>query len=348
MKFSLCIPMYNESSIIEDTARQLSAYMQANFDDYEIIFSNDGSKDGTAAIADAYVEKYPTIVKAVHKPNGGLSDARNHGLERACGEYICFVDSDDWCDLRFVELLLRQLQETGSDLTECGCLRTDGHVPDTTHISPECRVYEGRDCFLRFLSEDFSVSVCNKLYRRSLLENLPFRRGVYHEDEFWTYQIFSKARRVCRLNYTGYYYYQRQGSIVHTKPSEKRITDAFTAGKERVDFYYQRPGSIVHTRPSEKRLRDAFDAARERICFVECHYPEYAAVGYTKMMYTCMYLYSQAGHCDPEQRAALQEELYTCFCGIFKKYLRQGQSRKEMWRFCCFRLHPSRYCSRFY
>ena len=310
---SIIVPVYNVAQYLD---RCLNSLVQQSHRNLEILLVDDGSTDGSGDLCDRWQSRDPRI-RVFHKPNGGLSDARNHGLERACGEYICFVDSDDWCDLRFVEMLLRQLLETGSDLAECGCLRTDGHVPDTTHISPECRVYEGRDCFLRFLSEDFSVSVCNKLYRRSLLENLPFRRGVYHEDEFWTYRVFSRAQRVCRLNYTGY-------------------------------FYYQRPGSIVHTSPSEKRLRDAFDAAKELICFVECHYPEYAAVGYSKMMYTCMYLYSQAGHCDPEQRAALQEELYTCFCGIFKKYLRQGQYRKEMWRFCCFRLHPSRYCSRFY
>ena len=310
---SIIVPVYNVAQYLD---RCLNSLVQQSHRNLEILLVDDGSTDGSGALCDRWQSRDPRI-RVFHKPNGGLSDARNHGLERACGEYICFVDSDDWCDLRFVEMLLRQLLETGSDLAECGCLRTDGHVPDTIPATPECRVYEGRDCFLRFLSEDFSVSVCNKLYRRSLLENLPFRRGVYHEDEFWTYRVFSRAQRVCRLNYTGY-------------------------------FYYQRPGSIVHTRPSEKRLRDAFDAARERICFVECHYPEYAAVGYTKMMYTCMYLYSQSGHCDPEQRAALQEELHVCFCGIFKKYLRQGQYRKEMWRFCCFRLHPSRYCSRFY
>ena len=310
---SIIVPVYNVAQYLD---RCLNSLVQQSHRNLEILLVDDGSTDGSGALCDRWQSRDPRI-RVFHKPNGGLSDARNHGLERACGEYICFVDSDDWCDLRFVEMLLRQLLETGSDLAECSCLRTDGHVPDTIPATPEYRVYEGRECVLRFLSEDFSVSVWNKLYRRSLLENLPFRRGVYHEDEFWTYRVFSRARRVCRMNYTGY-------------------------------FYYQRPGSIVHTRPSEKRLRDAFDAARERIGFVECHYPEYAAVGYSKMMYTCMYLYSQSGHCDPEQRAALQEELYTCFCGIFKKYLRQGQYRKEMWRFCCFRLHPSRYCSRFY
>ena len=310
---SIIVPVYNVEQYLD---RCISSLVGQTYAELEILLVDDGSTDGSGILCDRWQSRDPRI-RVFHKENGGLSDARNHGLEHAHGEYICFVDSDDWCDLHFVEMLLRQLLSTGSDLAECAYLCTDGSETEAAPLPPECRVYEGRECFLRFLSEDFFVGVWNKLYRRSLLEDLPFRKGVYHEDEFWTHRVFSRAQRVCRLNYTGY-------------------------------RYFQRPGSIIHSRPSEKRLRDAFDAAKERIGFVERHYPEYAAVGYSKMMYTCMYLYSQSGHCDPEQRAALQEELYTCFCGIFKKYLRQGQYRKEMWRFCCFRLHPSRYCSRFY
>lgn len=308
---SIIVPVYNVEQYLD---RCISSLVGQTYADLEILLVDDGSTDGSGTLCDRWQSRDPRI-RAFHKENGGLSDARNHGLERAHGEYICFVDSDDWCDLRFVEMLLRQLLSTGSDLAECGYLCTDGSIPDTPLTPPECRVYEGRECFLRFLSEDFFVSVCNKLYRRSLLESLPFRKGVYHEDEFWTYRVFSRVQKACRLECTGYY-------------------------------YYQRPGSIVHTAPSVKRLTDAFDAAKERIGFVEHHYPEYAAVGYSKMMYTCMYLYSQAGCYNTEQYAALQDELYACFRCIFKKYLKLGQYRKELWRFCRFRLFPNHRCRR--
>ena len=308
---SIIVPVYNVEQYLD---RCISSLVGQTYADLEILLVDDGSTDGSGTLCDRWQSRDPRI-RAFHKENGGLSDARNHGLERAHGEYICFVDSDDWCDLRFVEMLLRQLLSTGSDLAECGYLCTDGSIPDTPLTPPECRVYEGRECFLRFLSEDFFVSVCNKLYRRSLLESLPFRKGVYHEDEFWTYRVFSRVQKACRLECTGYY-------------------------------YYQRPGSIVHTAPSVKRLTDAFDAAKERIGFVEHHYPEYAAVGYSKMMYTCMYLYSQAGCYNTEQYAALQDEFYACFRCIFKKYLKLGQYRKELWRFCRFRLFPNHRCRR--
>lgn len=308
---SIIVPVYNVEQYLD---RCISSLVGQTYAELEILLVDDGSTDGSGILCDRWQSRDPRI-RVFHKENGGLSDARNHGLEHAHGEYICFVDSDDWCDPHFVEMLLRQLLSTGSDLAECAYLCTDGSETEAAPLPPECRVYEGRECFLRFLSEDFFVGVWNKLYRRSLLEDLPFRKGVYHEDEFWTHRVFSRAQRVCRLNYTGY-------------------------------RYFQRPGSIIHSRPSEKRLRDAFDAAKERIGFVERHYPEYAAVGYSKMMYTCMYLYSQAGLSNVPQRAALQEELYACFRCIFKKYLKLGQYRKELWRFCRFRLFPNHRCRR--
>lgn len=308
---SIIVPVYNVAQYLD---RCLDSLVKQTDPNIEIILVDDGSTDGSGALCDLWQQRDGRI-RVFHKPNGGLSDARNHGLERASGEYICFIDSDDWCDLRYVEVMRGTLEDTGSDLVECDYLTTDERAPAPVsgQTAYDYRLSEGRECFLRFLTNEFFVSVCNKLYRRSLLENQPFRRGVYHEDEFWTYRIFSRAQRACRLRYTGYYYYQRQGSIVHTTPSQKRLTDAFTAAKERMDF-------------------------------IELHYPEYASIGYSKMLYTCMYLYHEAGRGDFSQRDALRQELFSCFRSIFRKYLKAGQFQGEMWRFCLFSLLPNLYC----
>lgn len=312
---SIIVPVYNVAQYLD---RCLDSLVKQTDPNIEIILVDDGSTDGSGALCDLWQQRDGRI-RVFHKPNGGLSDARNHGLERASGEYICFIDSDDWCDLRYVEVMRGVLEDTGSDLVECDYLTTDERTPAPVsgQTAYDYQVFEGKECFLRFLTNEFFVSVCNKLYRRSLLESQPFRRGVYHEDEFWTYRIFSRAQRACRLRYTGYYYYQRQGSIVHTTPSQKRLTDAFTAAKERMDF-------------------------------IELHYPEYASIGYSKMMYTCMYLYNNAGCSTLPQVSGLQEELLSCFHIIFRKYLRRRQYQKEMWRFCFFRLFPNGYCRRYY
>ena len=308
---SIIVPVYNVAQYLD---RCLNSLVGQTYPHIEILLIDDGSTDGSGALCDRWQEQDGRI-QVFHKANGGLSDARNHGLVHASGEYICFLDSDDWYDLRFVEVLLDALLDTGSDLAECDYVCTDGSDPatDNGQSGYEYRVFTGEACFFRFLTEDFFVSVWNKLYRRTLLENRPFRKGVYHEDEFWTYKIFSSIRRACRVRYTGYYYYQRHDSIVHTKPSRKRLTDAFDAAKERMDF-------------------------------IERRYPQFAAVGYAKMMYTCMFLYNEARGGDFPQKPVLQAELLSFFRILFRKYLRSGQYRKEMWRFCLFRLCPNRYC----
>lgn len=307
---SIIVPIYN---VVQYLDRCLNSLVRQTHSNIEILLIDDGSTDGSGELCDLWQSQDPRV-RAFHKPNGGLSDARNHGLERASGDYVCFVDSDDWYDLRFVEVLLGALLDTDSDLAECDHVCTDGSdpAPENGEGTSDYRVFEGRDCFLHFLTEDFFVSVCTKLYRRGLLENQPFRKGVYHEDEFWTYRIFSKARKVCRVNYTGYYYYQRQGSIVHTRPSYKRISDAFDAAKERRDF-------------------------------IELHYPEYAPVAYSKMLKTCMYLYRLSEQGDFPEKPALQAELLSFFRILFRKYLRGGQYQPFMWRFCFFRLSPKAY-----
>ena len=215
--------------------------------------------------------------------------------------------------------MLSALVDTGSDLVECDYVCTDGitPVPVSGESPSDYQVFEGKECFLQFLRNTFFVSVCNKLYRRSLLENQPFRKGVYHEDEFWTYRIFSRARKVCRLRYTGYYYLQREGSIVHTTPTEKHLSDTF-------------------------------NAAKERIVFIERHYPEYVSIGYAQMMYTCMYLFNKARCSDIPRKSMLQEDLFSCFRITFVKYLKKRQYQKQMWRFCFFCLFPIRYCERNY
>lgn len=302
---SMIVPVYNVAQYLDRCITSLTGQTYRNI---EILLVDDGSTDGSGALCDLWQSRDPRV-KAFHKPNGGLSDARNFGLERASGGYVCFIDSDDWLDARFVERMLGTLLDTGSDIVECDYVATEGTDPlrEPAQAPGAPAVFDGTECFHRFLTNTFFVTVWNKLYRREVLADLPFVKGVYHEDEYWTYRVFSRARRACRLGYAGYFYFQRPGSIVHTSPSLKRLTDAFTAGKERIDF-------------------------------IEAQYPEFSSIGYEKMMYTCMFLFREAKHSDIPQKAALQEELFAYFRVIWKKYLKTGQYRKEMWRFFRFSL----------
>lgn len=312
---SIIVPVYNVAQCLD---RCLNSLIGQTYPHIEVILVDDGSTDHSPELCDLWGAR-DSRIRVFHKPNGGLSDARNYGLQRAVGAYIGFLDSDDWYDSSFVEVMLQALTDTGSDIVECDFCRThtEDSVPDRTIGEYQKETFEGRECFQQFLQTTFFVSACNKLYRREVIRDKLFRVGVYHEDEAWTYHMFSHARKVCRLHYTGYY-------------------------------YFQRPGSIVHTTPSLKRLTDAFDAGRERIDFIEEQYPEYAALGYSKMMYTCMYLFNETERADFPGKAALQRDLTTYFQSIWRKYLKKHQYRKEMWRFFLFSLSPKQYCARNY
>lgn len=309
---SIVVPVYNVQQYLPRCLESLTAQTYRNI---EIILVDDGSTDASGELCDHWAAADPRV-RAFHKKNGGLSDARNYGLQKAAGAYVCFVDSDDWCDVRYIELMLRTLLETDSDIVECDFQRTKGQpVADSSDGPHPYELYCGRDCFLRFLEVTFSTIACNKIFRRALIENEPFRVGVLHEDEFWTYRIFAKANRVCRLRYTGYFYFQRSDSISNAPPSHKRLNDAFLAGKERV-------------------------------AFIEQHYPEFASIGYSKMMYTCIFLYNIAGRSHFPGVDAFQQELFSYFRIIFRKYLLRGRFRNEIWRFCFFRFAPKHYCKR--
>lgn len=312
---SIIVPVYNVGPYLPRCLQSLTAQ---TYERIEIILVDDGSQDDSGAVCDLWARRDDRI-RVYHKPNGGLSDARNYGLERAAGEYVCFVDSDDWCDGRYIETLHRTLVETDSDLVECDYVYIwDGKaVPVSTQTEYDREVYTDRDCFKKYLTNTFFSSVCNKLYRKRVIENLPFRVGVFHEDEYWTYRIFSSARRVCRLHYVGYYYYQRQGSIVNSRPSFKRLNDAFRAGTERIDY-------------------------------IERNYPEYASIGYSKMIYTCMYLFNQADRGDFDRKDELEKALVSYARRMLGKYLKKMRFRCEMWRFCLFALVPRAYCRAHY
>lgn len=115
-KISIIVAVYN---VEKELRRCLESLVNQTFKDIEILVVNDGSPDNSQAIIDEYVEKYPDMVKSYVKENGGVSSARNFGLKRANGEYITFIDSDDTIDLRYLEVLYKNIIETGADVATC-------------------------------------------------------------------------------------------------------------------------------------------------------------------------------------------------------------------------------------
>lgn len=237
---SVIVPVYKVEPYLDKCVRSI---VDQTYQNLEIILVDDGSPDRCGVMCDAWAAK-DSRIKVIHKKNGGLSDARNAGLAVATGEYIAFVDSDDWVDPNYLHHLHRAIRDTGAGISACGIRITaeNEQVPPVPacDVSPEvCSAEEAIGGILR--GEGFRAVAWNKLYHRTYLEGESYPVGKYHEDEFFTYRILAKADRLAYVELPLYCYLQRAGSIMHTL-SMKHL-DALDAHLERLTFLKDRfPG----------------------------------------------------------------------------------------------------------
>ena len=212
---SIIIPIYNVEQYL---ARCLDTIVDQTLKEIEIILVDDGSQDNSGAIAEEYAKKDSRII-VIRKENGGLSSARNAGLEVATGEYIGFVDADDWVETRMFELMLETVVEYEADICLCA------HTVVTPHEKRECLlpfdqpVYKQPDiagCFIAPLlgsselhtNDAIEGFVCRNLYKRELIHNVRFlsERDYYAEDVVFNLGVYGKAQSIA-INNNCYYYY---------------------------------------------------------------------------------------------------------------------------------------------
>ena len=230
---SVIVPVYNVEQYID---RCVESIINQTYQNLEIILVDDGSTDNSGIKCDEWKKKDKRVV-VVHKKNGGLSDARNAGLEIANGEYIGFVDSDDYICLDMYRILSETMEKTQANIVECKRRRfTDS---DTNLSANSCdfsiEVFDAEQALLELILErKLKQTAWNKLYQRRSITTL-FEVGKINEDEYWTYQIFGKAKKIVSVDTELYYYYQRESSIMHEKYSVKRL-DGVKARKERLEY----------------------------------------------------------------------------------------------------------------
>lgn len=222
---SIIVPIYK---VEEYLCRCVDSLLVQTYGDFELILVDDGSPDGCGGICDSYAAA-DSRVRVIHKPNGGLSDARNAGMDIAAGEYIAFVDSDDWVAPEYLERLLEGLTVSGADICDCGILRTDGSNTIVPTPSSAPTIYNTEAALAELIQDDeFHQHVWNKLYRRAVIADIRFPKGKLNEDEFFTYQVFGNAARIAKIPDVLYYYFQRPGSIMGTSFNLRRL-DALEA-----------------------------------------------------------------------------------------------------------------------
>lgn len=233
---SVVVAVYNTEAYLE---RCIQSVLSQTYENWELILVDDGSKDACPSICDQY-EQADSRIRVIHQANAGLSAARNAGTQIIEGQFLLYLDSDDCLS---PEALLRMMlvqEQTGADVVEGGNCKfsEDIEIPGilacvNASDAPAASVYTSED-YLRILIADHAAlhqTAWGKLIR-SELQTIPFLDGKYHEDEYWTYQIIAKANKIAFLEEPLYLYYVRQGSIMQTRYSAKRL-DGLWAYKAR-------------------------------------------------------------------------------------------------------------------
>ncbi len=221
---SIIVPVYKVEKYLDKCVHSIVSQTYKNL---EIILVDDGSPDNCPAMCDEWAKKDERI-KVIHKPNGGLSSARNAGLETMTGEFVCFIDSDDWIEPTYVENLLTSLNETNSDISCCGLnyIYDDYYLnkallPQKSFVLDNTKtIFNG---YYNKKTRPFIDLVTNKLYKSHIFNSLRFSTGYVYEDEIIILNILKNTNKLCIVKEALYNYYQRNDSIMNSKISNVKL-----------------------------------------------------------------------------------------------------------------------------
>ena len=207
----MIVPVHNVELYLR---KCLDSIIAQTYPNLEILIIDDGSTDGSGAICDRYIEKDGRI-RVFHTKNRGLSCARNLGLDKSHGDWVGFVDSDDWIEPNMYEVLLRKAEETGADVVECGLFleyqgKTVERIRQNTMLS-------GQEAIRLLIQGKISNAVWNKLWRKNCFDQIRFPEGRVFEEYATTYRVYASINNICTVNALCYHYLQRKDSLAKTR-----------------------------------------------------------------------------------------------------------------------------------
>ena len=209
MKLSIIVPIYNVEPYL---AKCLDSLLSQTIGDFEILLVDDGSRDRSGEIAERYAAEHPETLRCMHVENGGQGRARNLALPLAQGEYVGFIDSDDWIEPDMYEKLYLKALETGADVVYCDFLE---------HFS------DGREKVLPAAYQEHPLSAagssCNKIFRRSLIGDLRFPEGLWYEDFYFSAIMLVRAAQTAYVQEPLYIYRRGQESTMHNNNAAKNL-----------------------------------------------------------------------------------------------------------------------------
>ena len=233
---SIVVPVYRVEKYLTHC---IDSILKQSFQDYELIL-DDGSPDQCGEICEKYAQRHDKIV-VLHRENGGLSAARNTGIEwvfaNSVSKYITFIDSDDWIHPQYLELLFQAIQSSDAAVSVGGFRRTENHEKNRDYefyAASNLEVMSAEDFFLSY-QWDFNYA-WGKLYRRNYFANIRYPEGKNFEDTFTTYKVIFAGKKVAYVDYPLYYYFYNPEGISHSAwtPSELVVMEGI---REQIQYY---------------------------------------------------------------------------------------------------------------
>ncbi|MGL5150605.1 MAG: glycosyltransferase family 2 protein [Clostridium sp.] len=230
-KISIIVPVYKVELYLE---KCIDSILNQTFKDFELILVDDGSPDRCGEICDEYAKK-DNRIKVIHKENGGLSSARNAGLDIAKGEYIGFVDSDDWIEVNMYEVLYNLCCDNDADIVSCKALNLyEGKDIVKRFNEKKIKLYEGKINILdAHYNREFNFSLCTKLIKTKKINKLRFKEGMISEDVIFMIKLYNQIERLVYTTEQKYIYFHRKESITTSGISFKRLDNLYHS----IDLY---------------------------------------------------------------------------------------------------------------
>lgn len=232
MLVSVIIPVYNSESYLH---RCVDSLLTQSYTDFELILVDDGSRDSSSDICDEYARK-DGRVKVFHKENAGVSSARNLGLDNATGEFVVFVDSDDWVDIHFLEYLYTAVHKEKFDIAVCEIINYYGHK---IKISNNSLIEKGKCAYIKHQIIAGFTSVCNMMFNREFIEanRLRFEKVRYSEDFIFSIKAICLSKRITYVaNHLYYYDRTNEISALHHYPDDM-YKDLLYGDALMIDFF---------------------------------------------------------------------------------------------------------------
>ena len=305
---SVIVPVYKAERVL---CKCLTSICAQTVKPLKITLVDDGSPDGSAVICEEWSLR-DLRISTIHKNNGGAADSRNTGTVISNGDFIGFVDSDDWIDSRMYEILMRVQQTQGADIVECLLERFDDNtVVSTYDDSPfQAERYNTEQALEEIIRErKFHQTPVNKLYKRSLAVAVAWQAGKICEDEYWTYQVIGMAAVIASIPVVLYHYYQSVGSVMRQAYSLKRLV--------------------------------CVDAYEERLGYVTRNYPRLIPVANRSYLGACMFHYQMlTRHHDVDASGVERAKLHRRFCtGDWRGLVAGANLKYKVW-YMLFRVAP--------